>query len=135
VCTAWEHDSLRLFLLNPDDNNPDTDSPPTQVINAAIDLFSVALPLQPPKVQESSVEQLAMLLSRPYTREPGRKAALHLNIMTALLCAFVVANRETRYSYGRLATSSMEKLITDILQVSRFLVKRYLDHADSCSNL
>jgi len=118
VCTALEHDSLRLYLLEPLDPGIEADPPPTQVINAAIDLFAVALPLQAQKVQESSLEQLAMLLSRPYSREPGRKAALRVNVATAILCALVVANRETRYSSGKLATSSIEKIAADIIQVS-----------------
>jgi HEAT repeat-containing protein 5 len=119
ICRAWEHDSLHLYLLESHVSSLEADPPPTQVINAAIDLFAVALPLQPPKVQESSLEQLAMLLSRPYSREPGNKAALRINVATAILCALVVANRETRFPPGRLATSSIEKIAADIVQVSK----------------
>jgi HEAT repeat-containing protein 5 len=110
---------LRLYLLESHDASLEADPPPTQVVNAAIDLFAVVLPLQPPKIQESSLEQLAMLLSRPYSREPGRKAALRVNVATAILCALAVANRETRYPSGKLATSSIEKSAADILHVSR----------------
>jgi HEAT repeat-containing protein 5 len=97
----------------------EADPPPTEVINAAIDLFAVVLPLQPPKVQESSLEQLAILLSLPYTREPGRKAALRINVATAILAGLVVANRETEFSSGKLATSSIEKITVDIIQVKK----------------
>lgn len=117
VSRALEHDSLRLYLLSSLDNL-EADPPPTQVINAAIDLFAVALPQQPPKVQESSLEQLTMFISRPYSREPGRKAATRTNVATAILSALVVANRETRFSSGKLATASLEKIITDIIQES-----------------
>ena len=113
-----EHDPLRLYLLESVGSSLETDPAPTQVINAATDLFAVVLPLQPQKVQESSLEQLATLLSRPYNREPGRKAALRVNVATAILCALVVANRETGYPSGKLATVSTEKIVTDIVQVS-----------------
>lgn len=118
MCRALEHDSLRLYLLDSLESSLEADPPPTQVVNAAIDLFAVVLPLQPQKVQESSLEQLAVLLSQPYSREPGKKAALRVNIATAILCTVVVANRETRYSSGRLATSSIEKIAADVIQVS-----------------
>lgn len=118
MCRALEHDSLRLYLLESLDSRQGADPPATQVVNAAIDLFAVVLPLQPQKVQESSLEQLAVLLSRPYSREPSRKAALRVNAITAILSVLVVANRETRYPSGKLATSSIEKIVVDIVQVS-----------------
>jgi HEAT repeat-containing protein 5 len=120
VCKALEHDPLRLCLARSRASEFEADPPPTQVVNAAIDLFAVVLPLQPAKVQESSLEQLALLLSRPYSREPGRKSALRVNVATALLCTLVVANRETKNSPGKLATSSIEKILADIIQVSIF---------------
>lgn len=112
-----EHDVIRLYLLEPLDSGIEADPPLTEHINAAIDLFAVVLPLQPSKVQESSLEQLAVLLSRPHSREPGRKSALRINVATALLNALVVASRETRFSSGKLATSTIEKIAGDIIQV------------------
>lgn len=111
-------------MLESHDSSLEADPPPTQVVNAAIDLFAVVLPLQPPRVQESSLEQLAILLSRPYSREPGKKAALRVNVATAILSALVVANRETRYSSGKLATSSMERIVADVIQVSTYGLQR-----------
>lgn len=120
-----EHDVLRLFLLEPLDSSVEADPPPTELINAAIDLFAIIMPLQPLKVQESSLEQLAVLLSRPHSREPGRRSALRINIATAVLNALVVASRETRYSSGKLATSSIEKIAGDIIQVRMFERQRH----------
>jgi HEAT repeat-containing protein 5 len=121
VCRALEHDSLLLYLLESFEPNTEADPPATQVVNAAIELFAVVLPLQPQRVQESSLEQLAMLLTRPYSRDPGKKAALRVNVATAILSALAVGNRETEYSPGRFATSSIEKITADIIQVSTFI--------------
>ncbi len=70
-----------------------------------------------------------MLLTRPYSREPGKKAALCVNVATAILCALAVANRETGYSPGKLATSSIEKIAGDVIQVS--MSERPSQQADS----
>jgi HEAT repeat-containing protein 5 len=117
VGKALEHDVIRLYLLEPLDPGVEADPPLTELVNAAIDLFAIVLPLQPSKVQESSLEQLAVLLSRPHSREPGRRSALRINVATAILNAMVVASRETRFSPGKLATSTIEKIARDIIQV------------------
>lgn len=94
------------------------DPPVTEVVNAAIDLFAIAFPLQTPKVQESSVEQIATLLSSPsLQRNPGRKAAMTVNIAVALLHALKVAVKETASLPGNL-DSSAERIIQEFLQAS-----------------
>lgn len=114
-----EYDPISVYLESSESAIDGADPPATQTVNAAISLFASVLPLQPPKVQESSLEQLALLQSRPYSREPGRKAALQLNIATAILLALTVANRETNFSSGKLAASSVEKGMAAIVQVRR----------------
>jgi hypothetical protein len=88
------------------------------VVNTAIELFAVALPLQTPKVQESSVEQIATLLSsHTLQRNPGRKAAMSINIAIALLHTLKVAVKETPSLPGNLDLST-GKIMQELLQVS-----------------
>lgn len=116
ICQASEHDSVLLYCAR-DEDAISADPPTTEVVNAAIHLFSIALPLQAPKVQESSVEQIATLLSSPsLQRNPGRKAAMTVNIAVALLYALKVAVGETSSPAGNL-NSSTEKILQELLQV------------------
>jgi HEAT repeat-containing protein 5 len=117
VCQASEHDSILLYCAA--DKTPDSpaDPPITAVVNAAIDLFALALPLQTPKVQESSVEQVATLLSsQNLQRYPGRKAAMTVNIAVALLHVLKVVVRETASLPGNLDAST-ERILQEVLQV------------------
>lgn len=89
------------------------------MVNTAIILFAVALPLQTPKVQESSLEQLTTILaSYAKQRDPARKAAITINVATALLLALVVAAKETQYAHGNLSSQAVQKLLQDLLHVS-----------------
>lgn len=95
-----------------------TDPPVTEAVNAAIELFAVALPLQTPKVQESSVEQIVTLLSsHSLQRNPGRKVAMIINIAIALLHTLKVAMRETVAPPGKLELST-EKIMQELLHVA-----------------
>ena len=85
-------------------------------MNAAITLFAAAFPLQHPKVQESSLEQLATLLaSQSKQRDPAKRAAMSINITAALLLALVVGAKETQYGSGNLSSPAVEKLFQDLL--------------------
>lgn len=104
------------------DDGSFADPPATEVVNAAINLFSVALPLQGPKVQESSLEQIAALLSaQSLQRNPGRKAAMTVNIAVALLHTLKVAVKETSSLAGDLKHAATEKIIQELLMVSKVL--------------
>lgn len=119
VYTAAEHDSLLLYSMSSRDDPFVTHGPATAVVNAALILFAAALPLQTPKIQESSLEQLTMILtSHTKQKDPARKAAVMVNVTTALLLALVVAAKETRYAPGNLSASAVQKLIQDLLHVS-----------------
>jgi hypothetical protein len=119
ICQASEHDSVLLYYERDRISSSSADPPVTEVVNAAIDLFSVALPLQVPKVQESSVEQIATLLSsHSLQRNPGRRAAMTVNIAVALLHTLKVATKETASLPGKL-DSSTEKIIQELLQASK----------------
>jgi HEAT repeat-containing protein 5 len=112
-----------------------TDPPVTEAVNAAISLFAVALPLQGPKVQESSVEQIVTLLSsNSLQRNPGRKVAMTINIAVALLHTLKVAVKETVAPPGNIA-SSTGKIIQELLQVRIYHMKtkpRVNHHLEIC---
>lgn len=89
----------------------------TGVVNAAIELFSVAIPLHAPKVQESSVEQIATFLSSSsLQRNPGRRAAMVVNIAVALLEALKVALKDSNPMSGKLNPTT-DKILQELLQV------------------
>lgn len=115
ICQASEHDAVLLYSLR-DGDKLAVDPPTTGVVNSAIDLFSVALALHSPKIQESSVEQIATFLASPsLQRNPGRKAALVVNISVALLHTLKVAVKETGFVAGKL-NSSTDKILQELLQ-------------------
>ena len=115
---ALEHDSVCLYSSNFLQGHNEISSPPTQVVDAAVELFAIALPLQPPKIQESALEQMATVLAQPMPREPGKKVAVLVNTSMAVLGALIVANRETKYSRGKIVTLAIEKIAAEILRRS-----------------
>ncbi|KGO68171.1 Armadillo-like helical [Penicillium italicum] len=115
ICQASEHDAVLLYSLR-DGDKLAVDPPTTGVVNSAIDLFSVALALHSSKIQESSVEQIATFLTSPgLQRNPGRKAALIVNISVALLHTLKVAVKETDFVPGKLNPST-DKILQELLQ-------------------
>lgn len=122
ICQASEHDAVLLYCSR-DGDALSAEPPATGVVNASIDLFSVAIPLHAPKVQESSVEQIATFLSsQTLQRNPGRKAAMVVNIAVALLHALKVAVKETSSVSGKLNTAT-DKILQELLQVRNTLFK------------
>ena len=118
TCHALEHDSVLLYCSSSLHGRAEVSPPATQVVDAAIELFAIALPLQPPKIQESALEQVATILVQPLPREPGKKAAVLVNSTMAVLGALAVANGETEYSRGKIATSAIERIAAEILRRS-----------------
>ncbi|OOF91177.1 hypothetical protein ASPCADRAFT_155493 [Aspergillus carbonarius ITEM 5010] len=115
ICQASEHDSLLLYSTREGDSSL-ADPHSTGVVNAAIELFSVAIPIHAPKVQESSVEQIATFLSSPgLQRNPGRKAAMVVNIAVALLHALKVSVKETGFTVGKLNPAT-DKVLQELVQ-------------------
>ncbi|KAF2398248.1 ARM repeat-containing protein [Trichodelitschia bisporula] len=111
---AREHDSIMLYSGNTELSDP----PATQVVNAAIYLFATALPVQAPKVQESILEQLTSFLSDSnLQRDPARKAAMSVNIATALFMALKVATRETSLPPGDIRSEPVQKAMRELLRV------------------
>lgn len=116
ICQAVENDAVLLYYSREGDTL-EADPPATGVVNAAIDLFSVAIPLHTPKVQESTVEQIATFLSsQSLLRNPGRRASMIVNIAVALLRALRVAVKETDFRAGSLSNAT-DKIFQELLQV------------------
>ncbi|KFY69762.1 hypothetical protein V499_09780 [Pseudogymnoascus sp. VKM F-103] len=117
ICSSLEHDSLALFVdcVGDDDSLPDP--PACEVVNVAIKLFAIAFPLTPPKIQESILEQMTTFLAAgSLQRDPGRKAAMNVNVATALLSALKVAVKETRSPSGDVSNPAVEKLLSEMLR-------------------
>ena len=120
ICGAREHDSVPLHLQGQQISVQLPDPPATEVVNSAITLFALALPLQTTRVQEAVLEQLVTFLSSAsLQRDPGRRAAVTANIAMALLGALKVALGETAGESGDLKHQSVEKCLQSILRVGR----------------
>jgi len=118
ICGAREHDSVYLHLQGLDISEDLPDPPATEVVNSAIALFASALPLQSPKVQEAVLEQIATFLASPsLQRDPGRRAAITVNITLALLGALKVALGETTAESGDLKHQAIEECLQNLLRV------------------
>lgn len=118
MCGSREHDSVAVYVNVQDAVEDLPDPPATEVINAAISLFAIALPLQVPKVQESILEQMATSLStNSLQRDPARKAAMTVNIAVALLATSKVAVGETPCDPGDLKSPEAERPFQDLLHV------------------
>lgn len=107
-----------MHLVNRDGIEELPDPPATEVVNSAIALFAMSLPLQQPKVQESALEQLSMYISaKGLQRDPGRKAAITVNVALALLNTVKVSSNETSANSGDIKSLPVEKCLDDILRV------------------
>ncbi|KIV91587.1 hypothetical protein PV10_06107 [Exophiala mesophila] len=113
---AIEHDPLLLLRQDKVLSQAELDPPATSCINLAIKLFALSLPLQSPRIQESTVEQLVTTVSQPLQREPGRKAAMQVNSALALLCGLSVANHETQFTAGKLNVGAFGGVVVELLR-------------------
>lgn len=116
ICGSLEHDASVLYIGNRD-NAGSPDPPAAEVINTAIQLFAFAFPLTPSKVQESILEQIRTFASAgSLQRDPGRKAAINVNLATAVLATMRVAVKETQSPPGSLENLAVERLLQDIVR-------------------
>lgn len=118
VCPTLEHDASLLYIGGSEDGTPALPDPPaTEVVNMAIQLFAFVFPLTPPKVQESVLEQVTTFVAAgSLQRDPGRKAAINVNVGTALLSTLRVTTRETRCPPGNITNMAVEKLLQEMLR-------------------
>ncbi|QIX01385.1 hypothetical protein AMS68_006902 [Peltaster fructicola] len=86
VCSAAENDPAICFMSSR------SDPAATEVVNAAIATFALALPLQPKKVQETVLEQIeGALSSSALQRDIARRAAISVNVSLALRLSMELA--------------------------------------------
>lgn len=129
ICSSKEHDSVLLYSTPTFSTSWDAAPPSNEVVNAAITLFALALPLQAPKVQESSLEELVTLLqANSRQREPAKKAAVAINVASALLYTLVVATRETSAPAGNFSSAAVQKLIQDVIRSFLLETDPYVRH-------
>ncbi|KAK3302270.1 armadillo-type protein [Chaetomium strumarium] len=116
ICGTLEHDASILYIGSAD--GPSLPDPAaTEVVNMAIQLFAFVFPLTPPKVQESVLEQVTTFVAAgSLQRDPGRKAAINVNVATALLSILRVAVKETKSPPGDVTNAAVEKLIQELLR-------------------
>jgi hypothetical protein len=109
-----------LYIGTTNDATELPDPPATEVVNAALQLFAICLPLQTPKIQESILEQMTSFLSaNSLQRDINRKTAMMVNMACALLLTLKVAVKETRSPSGSLKGVAVEKVMQDLLHVSK----------------
>ncbi|KAK4165348.1 armadillo-type protein [Cladorrhinum sp. PSN259] len=116
ICGTLEHDASLLYIGSRDAPSlPDPAA--TEVVNMAIQLFAFVFPLTPPKVQESVLEQVTTFVAAgTLQRDPGRKAAITVNVATSLLSILRVAVKETKSPHGNVTNPAVEKLIQELLR-------------------
>ncbi|KAJ5041490.1 HEAT repeat protein-like protein [Bipolaris maydis] len=118
ICGAREHDSISLYIRKSDESYEFPDPPATEVVNAALQLFAICLPLQTARIQESILEQMTSFLSASsLQRDINRKTAMMVNIAYAVLSALKVAVKETRSAPGSLKGAAVEKVMQDLLHL------------------
>ncbi|SPJ73012.1 related to rat omega-conotoxin-sensitive calcium channel alpha-1 subunit rbB-I [Fusarium torulosum] len=116
ICGSLEHDASVLYIGSRE-SSATPDPPATEVINAAIQLFAFAFPLTPGKVQESILEQIRTFASAgTLIRDPGRKAAINVNLAAAILATMRVAVKETKSPAGNVSNPAVEALLQDIVR-------------------
>ncbi|KAI6087165.1 ARM repeat-containing protein [Hypoxylon rubiginosum] len=117
ICSSLEHDAAMLYLGDPDSSLNLPSPPATEVVNMAIQLFAFVFPLTPAKVQESVLEQVATYISAgSLQRDPGRKAAINVNVASALFLTLKVAVKETQSPPGNVTDIAVEKLLQEMIR-------------------
>ena len=115
ICSSLEHDAAVIYAGDTGHSPSLPDPPATEVVNMAIQLFAFVFPLTPAKVQESVLEQITNFVSAgPLQRDPGRKAAINVNVSSALFSTLKVAVKETQSPPGDVTNLAVEKLLQEM---------------------
>ncbi|KKF95959.1 Pof6 interactor protein 1 [Ceratocystis platani] len=115
--TIWDVGDNSGFGVTGLVHNMAPDPTATEVVNTAIQLFAFIFPQTPAKVQESILEQIKTFASAgSLQRDPGRKAAINVNVATALLCTMRVVARETKSPTGNVTNMAVERLLQDMVR-------------------
>ena len=117
ICPSLEHDAAVVYAGDVSELPDLPDPPATEVVNMAIQLFAFVFPLTPAKVQESVLEQITTYVSAgPLQRDPGRKAAINVNVSSALFSTLKVAVKETQSPSGDVTNMAVEKLLQEMIR-------------------
>lgn len=117
ICPSLEHDAAVVYAGDVSELSGLPDPPATEVVNMAIQLFAFVFPLTPAKVQESVLEQITTYVSAgPLQRDPGRKAAINVNVSSALFSTLKVAVKETQSPSGDVTNMAVEKLLQEMIR-------------------
>ncbi|KAK5172630.1 uncharacterized protein LTR77_002750 [Saxophila tyrrhenica] len=118
IMSAVENDGSFCYLGTMSNDEEYPDPPGTETVNAAITVFALCLPLQAPRVQESTIEQVTSSVSAStLQKDPARKAAISVNLALALMSACKVANGEAGSAKGELRNQKTEKGLQHLLHV------------------
>jgi HEAT repeat-containing protein 5 len=129
VSTSPENDAASCYLEGLESNEEITCPAGTEAVNSAVAVFALCLPLQAPKVQESTLEQVTSAISATaLQKDPARKAAITANIALALRSACKVAMGESGSAKGELRNQRTEKGLQYLLHIC-------LKDSDDCVRL
>ncbi|USW49460.1 Putative armadillo-like helical protein [Septoria linicola] len=114
---AAENDPTCCYLPFKDVAEDLPGPPATEAVDAAIAAFGLCLPLQSPKVQESTLEQIAASMGANLQKDPVRKIAITANVALALSTALRVATGDIGSAKGNLQSANTEKTLQSLLHV------------------
>ncbi|KXT12929.1 hypothetical protein AC579_4118 [Pseudocercospora musae] len=117
VGTAIENDATCCYLGTAYGEHDRPSPPATEAVDAAIAAFALALPLQSPRIQDSTLEQIAGSMSATLSKEPFRKVAITANVALALLMTLRVATGDAGSLEGELKNMKAEQSIQSLLHV------------------
>lgn len=90
----------------------------TGVVNSALRLFAVCLPLQASRIQEGLLEQVSSFwASGAGQQNTPKQTAIAINIAAALLFTLQDSSRETTFTAGTTRSPGLEKAMQELLHV------------------
>ena len=108
IANGLEHDVSNLYRSR-GTSVAENVAASTSVVDWGIVLFAISLPHQSIRVQESAFEQLLTVLLTPLQREPGKRASLQVNVLSAVISALFVSSGQTSFPAGSIAFATIEK--------------------------
>ncbi|WPH01281.1 Hypothetical protein R9X50_00411900 [Acrodontium crateriforme] len=118
VSTAPEYDATCCYLPSGAEIDSFPNSAGTETVNAAIAVLGLSFPLQDPRIQESTLEQVSSSLNAPILqKDPARRAAIIVNVALALSTACRVATGEVDSIKGDIRRDLTEKALQGLLHL------------------
>lgn len=118
ISTAPEYDATCCYLPSGAEIDSFPNSAGTETVNAAIAVLGLSFPLQDPRIQESTLEQISSALNAQILqKDPARRAAIIVNVALALSTACRVATGEVKSIKGDIKRDSTEKALQGLLHM------------------